>query len=201
MARTPRMALWAAFALFALVTSAAAQEERIFRPPGGGNAQGEISLYRAPGYAGPYIRAQTAVPDLGINWRIRSIRVGEGEWQLCTGPNYTGECTNLDRDLSVILQNANLSRTRSLRLAPQTPGPGGAGPSLRGMAAEFFTQPSNRGQRILACNRGNANANCARATAAQFCRARGYNYVGSFALQTERSRVYLADVLCKRSAT
>lgn len=195
-------AMFAAATLAFALTSASAQEERIWRPPGGGQAQADISLYRAPNYQGPHIRAQTAVSDLGVNWRVRSVRVTRGEWQICSGVNYTGFCRTIDEDIPVIAALSDNSRIRSLRPAPREPSGGGnAGPSLRGMSSEFFTQPSSRGQRILACQRGQASMNCARQTAEQFCRARGYNYLGNVALQTERNRVYLADVLCKRSAS
>lgn len=196
------LAMFAAATLAFALTSASAQEERIWRPPGGGQADADISLYRAPNYQGPHIRAQTAVPDLGIAWRVRSVRVHRGEWQVCSGPDYGGVCRTIDDDIPIIAALSDNSRIRSIRPAPRQPGGGGnAGPSLRGMASEFFTQPSSRGQRILACQRGQATANCARQTAEQFCRGRGYNHVGNVALQSERGRVYLADVLCKRSAT
>ncbi|MGK6354698.1 hypothetical protein ACMGDH_05660 [Sphingomonas sp. DT-207] len=67
------------------------------------------------------------------------------------------------------------------------------------MAAEFFTAPAQGGQRIRACNRGSASANCAAATADAFCRARGWNGSAREAMQTIGRQVYLADVLCTRS--
>ena len=193
----------AVLAAGALISAASAQEERFWRPPSGGQAEGEISLYRQNGFAGPHIRAQTAVADIGRDWVIRSIRVTRGRWQLCTGANYSGNCTTVTQSISTIIIASPLVRTRSLRPIVDNPPPGsggGAGPSLRGMAATFFTQPSYHGQRIPACARGQATTACARTTAVEFCRVNGYSFVGNFGLQTDRGRAYLADVLCKRSA-
>lgn len=190
-----------AAALIMSAASAAAQEERTWRPPTG-QGDGEISLYGQANYQGPHIRAQTGVADIGRAWIVRSIRVSRGRWQLCTGANYTGQCTIVSQSIGAILLASPIARTRSLRPVVERPTPSGgnAGPSLRGMSAMFFTQPSYRGQRIPACARGPATATCARTTAIEFCRVNGYSFVGNIALQTERGRAYLADVLCKRSA-
>jgi hypothetical protein len=179
----------------------AAQQERIWRPSGG-DVEADIILYRATNYGGPSIRAQTPVPDLGINWPIRSLRVVRGEWQLCTGVNYRGRCATVRESTPVASAIANLGIIRSAR-PPATPLPGEitVGRSLRGMSAEFFTMPSSDGRRVLACPSGTAgNAACARRSAERFCRGRGYDHVGNVAQQTVSGRVYLADVLCKRNA-
>jgi hypothetical protein len=203
MRKTFALMLAAALALSALAANTAAQEERFWRPPSGEQAEGEISLYRQTGFVGPHIRAQTAVQDIGRDWVVRSVRVTRGRWQLCTGVNYGGQCTTVTQSLSAIILASPLMRTRSLRPILNTPLPGNGastGPSLRGMAAAFFTQPSYHGQRIPACARGPATSACARDTAVEFCRVNGYSFLGDVALQTDRGRAYLADVLCKRSA-
>jgi beta/gamma crystallin len=191
-------------ALLAAALSASAQEERVWRPPGGGQGEGEISLFRQTNFQGPHIRAQTAVPDIGAAWTVRSVRIARGQWELCTGANYTGRCNIVRQDAGNISLISPLARTRSLRPVSNNPPPAGGGatgPSLRGMGAAFYTEPSYRGQRIPACARGQTTPACARTTATEFCRVNGYNYVGNVALQTERGRAYLADVLCKRSAS
>ena len=74
------------------------------------------------------------------------------------------------------------------------------GPSLRGLSAEFFSTPADRGARILACSSSAApDPDCALKTAGLFCNGVGYAYVGSLAMQTVGNQVYLADVLCKHS--
>ncbi|MFT3727051.1 MAG: beta/gamma crystallin-related protein [Terricaulis sp.] len=197
------VALLSAFTItWGLIAAASAQEERFWRPPGGAQADGEISLYRQQDYQGPSLRAQTAVNDIGRDFITRSVRVSRGRWELCTGANFTGQCSIVSQSQSNLIISSPLVRTRSLRPADNNPpsSGGAAGPSLRGMAAAFFTQPSYHGQRIPACARGSASAACARSTATEFCRVNGYNFVGNVALQTERGRTYLADILCKRSA-
>lgn len=195
-------ALLAAVLIAGGFLTATAQEERLWRPPSG-NGDGEISLFRQQSYQGPHIRAQTAVPDIGRDWIIRSLRITRGQWELCTGANFTGQCTTVSQSLSNVIIASPIVRTRSLRPVVNNPPPSGGGatgPSLRGMAATFFSQPSYRGHRIPACARGGATAACARTTATEFCRVNGFSFVGNVALETERGRVYLADVLCKRSA-
>lgn len=177
-----------------------AQQERIFGHPGGGAINADVILYRLPNYMGPYVRVQTPVANLGVNWRVRSIRLNSGQWRVCTGANYNGNCTVLRNSVPQISAGADLSSINSLTpigvVQPPVPGHG-AGPSLRGMAATFYSQPSENGQRILSCRRGGSTANCAQATALNFCQAHGYNFVGNVRQQSVGNRVYLADVLCR----
>lgn len=195
----PLLAAMAAAALIALTSTALAQEERIWRPPGGNQTEGDIQLFRQANYNGPHIRAQTAVRDLGITWPVRSIRVNSGQWRVCSGVNFSGTCRNVSGSMALVA--SGLSQIRSLSPVDEPPFGGGGGQSLRGMAAVFFPQPAGRnGQRVLACRSGSATMNCATQTAQQFCRGQGYNHVGNVALETVRGRHYLADVLCRRSA-
>jgi hypothetical protein len=104
-------------------------------------------------------------------------------------------------DAEVVLYRETDYDGPSIRIQTAVPDLGLDWNSLRGMASEFFTHPASNGRRILACRRGNASSDCARDTAARFCRARGYGYIGNVAMQSVSGRVYLADVLCKRSAS
>lgn len=184
------------------VPSAAQQEERRPSP----DFPGEAIIYRDVGYSGPAVNVSRANPNLGLAWPVRSIRVRYGRWELCSLSNYRGQCTTIDRDTPDLRRQVNfLNRLGSMR-----PMPGGGGPrppepppvpdqSLRGMAAEFFPAPSERGRRVEACERGQANANCAARTADNFCRQRNWNGSAREALETVGRRVYLADVLCTRT--
>ena len=194
-------AAMAAAALIAMTNSAIAQQERIWRPPGGDQVDGDVQLFRQVNFNGPHIRVQTPVRDLGITWPVRSIRVNSGAWQVCTGVNFTGTCRNVTGSQAMVASPLSQVRSISPIVERPTPSPGGAA-SLRGMAAEFFPRPTGRdGQRVLACrNNNNANMNCASQTAQQFCRGRGYNHIGNVAMETVSGRHYLADVLCRRSA-
>lgn len=182
--------------------SGAQQEERRPSP----DFPGEAIIYRDVGYSGPAVNVSRANPNLGLAWPVRSIRVRYGRWELCSLSNYRGQCTTIDRDTPDLRRQVNfLNRLGSMR-----PMPGGGGPrppdppptpdrSLRGMAAEFFPAPSERGRRVEACERGQANANCAARTADNFCRQRNWNGSAREALETVGRGVYLADVLCTRT--
>src|SRR3546814_14535351 len=65
--------------------------------------------------------------------------------------------------------------------------------SVRGNVAEFHTQPTTRGVRVLACT-GSATANCAARSADNWCRSIGWNGSAREHMETVQGRVYLADV-------
>jgi len=162
----------------------------------------EAIIYRDAGYRGPAVNVSYDQPNMGLAWTVSSIRVNRGTWLLCERPSYGGRCATFTQSSP----NIGAMRVQSLRpiagggpVPPQPPIGGAPGPSLKGMASEFFTQPSSYGRRLPSCANGGSTANCARETAERFCRARGYNYVGSVAQQTVNRRVYLADVLCRMS--
>lgn len=166
---------------------------------------GEAIIYRDAGFSGPAVNVSRAEPNLRLAWPVRSIRVRYGRWELCTLSNYRGQCTTVDRDTPDLRRQVNFLNV----LGSMRPLPGG-GPrppepppvqdrSLRGMAAEFFPAPSERGRRVEACDRGQANASCAARTADAFCRRRNWNGSAREALETVGRGVYLADVLCTRT--
>jgi hypothetical protein len=173
--------------------AAATVEERAFRPPPSLRPDGDISVYRSINFTGPYIRAQTAVPDLGIRWRIGSIRVLSGRWQFCSGVNFSGSCEIVTGDIRLVLPISPLARARSMRPIREE----SVGPSLRGVSAEFFARPLAAGRRIEACRLSIVSQNCTLSTALAFCRSRGYPIVGSADTETIGRQRVLADVLCK----
>jgi len=202
----PAPMLWPVLAMMALPGAARGQEER--RPDLGPM---EATIYRDANYQGPAVAMSRADPDLRLAWPVLSIRVTRGAWQLCSEPNYRGQCVTLTQSrplLSGSFGRGNVLRSiRPLGTDPY-PGPGGpggpgqggnVGPSLRGMAAEFFPRPADRQGRLLACQRGSATASCAARTADDFCRREGWTGAARQALETENRRVYLADVLCTRT--
>ena len=125
-------------------------------------------------------------------------------WQVCANTNFRNPCAQVDgsRPERGVLTFVDV---RSAQLTVEGLGDsfsasGFAGPSLRGMASEFFRAPESGGQRVLACRTGPASANCAADTASRFCRARGYAGGAAFQrMETVRGRDYLADVLCSRA--
>ena len=161
--------------------------------------RGEATIYRDVNFAGPAVTVSRANPDMRLSWRVTSIRVRSGAWQLCSQPNYRGTCITVDRDDRNL--RGQLSTVASLRPVSWDSGGGSNTPdrSLRGMAAEFFTAPRDRNQRVLACPNGSATAACAARSAERFCKSRGWSRSSRQAMQTENRRVYLADVLCSNT--
>lgn len=168
----------------------------MWRPP----EQPEATFYRDMNFQGPAVYVNEAKRDLGLAWRVNSIRIKSGRWELCERTNFRGTCRTYDRD-TIMLNTPLRGRTvQSLRPVgwsgnPQEPG---NNQSLRGMAAQFYPAPSQNGYRVLAC-RFQANASCAAETADRFCAAMGWRGSAREALETVRGRVYLADVLCSHT--
>lgn len=188
---------------------AAAQEDRRPSP----DFDGEAIIYRDTNYQGPAMNVSRPNPNLSLAWPVRSIRIVSGRWELCTLTNYRGSCTTIDRDTPDLRRQINFLNL----LGSMRPLPGGGRPprpepprpeppiapvpdhSLRGMAAEFFPAPSERGRRVQACDKGPPDASCTQRTARNFCQDRGYVGVGHQALETVGRQVYLADTLCTRT--
>ena len=166
----------------------AAQAEPLSRPPQQSSL--EALLHRDALFRGPVQSVRAATPTLNLDWDVRSIRVRSGEWQICTGRNYTGTCRTIDADQPNL--TGQFRRIQSMR---PTGGFGtGLGESLRGATAEFFPAPLRNGQRIE-CN----GSGCARSEANAFCRSVGWTLARSQALETVSGRSVVADVLCARN--
>lgn len=186
------------------VTIAAAQEDKMLRPP----MQPEAIIYRDVGYNGPAVNISAEEPNLGLSFKVRSIRVRSGEWQLCERPNFRGNCRILSRDTPVISIAGGIvvQSVRPLGWSGPGGGSGGSGepgnnPTLRGMAAQFYPAPALRGYRVEACEGASANSGCARRTAERFCSTMGWRTAVRQSMETVRRRVYLADVLCSNTGT
>lgn len=189
-----------ALAGFASV-SASAQTDKM-APIG----RGEATIYRDAYFSGPAVAVSEAQPNLGLAWPVRSIRVRSGVWELCSRSLFRSPCIRVSADEPNLRQSYNFSGVlvsmRPMGSLPVDPGePPVAQRSLRGMAAEFFPAPVQRGGRVPACLTGGATANCAAISADRFCRSVGWTGARSQSLQTEYRRVYLADVLCANSGT
>lgn len=166
------------------------QDERA-RPPGQGGL--EAIVHRDTFFNGPFQSVTASRTDLNLGWEARSIRVRSGEWQICTGRNFTGRCTTIDRD-----QPTLTPQFRSIQSMRPTGGWGtGVGQSLRGAASEFFPAPLRDGQRIEC--QGGGNSSCARQAANQFCRSVGWVVARTQGVETLRGKGVVADVLCART--
>lgn len=160
------------------------------RPPQGGL---EAIVHGDTLFRGQFRSVTGPEPNLNLGWDARSIRVRSGEWQICTGRNYTGRCTTIDRDMPTV---SNPFRT----IASMRPTGGwgtSVGQSLRGASSEFFPAPLRNGQRIE-CT-GGGNSSCARSEANAFCRSVGWVMARTQTTETIDRRSVVADVLCSRT--
>ena len=169
--------------------------------------QGEATIYRDLNFQGPAVFMDRAQPNLGLNWPVRSIRVKSGYWQLCSRKNYGGRCVTITADEADIRgQTGFFDRVQSARpLGGPSPEPVEPAPPAQGatqglVGSAFYPAPGENGYRVLACTGGSATANCGRDTANRFCRNNGWTRAAYSSMQTVNRRVYLADVLCVRSA-
>ena len=129
---------------------------------------------------------------------MKSAEIAAGSrWEFCSGNTYTG-CRQFDQSVPSTIINVRSARPVA-GILPSTAAvagqlvPGQPGPSLRGLAAEFFVAPDVNGNRV------EASAGTAEAMARQaddFCRAHGWRHSVHQRLQTVGGRFYLADVLC-----
>ena len=168
--------------------------------------QAEATIYRDAGYNGPAVTATRAEPNMRLAWRVKAVRVRSGQWELCSEPNYRGECWTIDRDnpmFGPVFRGHVVQSMRPIGAAGGGGIGGGSGsqeqgrnPSLRGMAAQFYPAPAQDGYRVLACARSMPNASCAARSADDFCQAMGWRGSAREAMETVRRQVYLADVLC-----
>jgi hypothetical protein len=165
---------------------------------------GDLVLYSDTNFGGRSFLITGERANVTVPFRPRSYRLVQGEvWQLCANTNFRSPCVQVsesrpDRGLLTLV---------SIRSARPVRGGGGgefsgrgpAGPSLAGMASEFFRAPEDRGARVLACRSGPVTAACAQDTASRFCRARGYAGTAFSRMETVRGQTFLADVLCSRT--
>jgi hypothetical protein len=130
---------------------------------------------------------------------VKSIRVPRGtSWDLCSGNTFSG-CVRFSES-----KEAMARTVRSIRpVAPAIPetattstsagAVAGSGPSLRGLASEFFVVPTQGGSRIEVAG---AAAGASSTAATEFCRTHGWRMSVYERVQTISSRMFLADVLC-----
>lgn len=167
------------------------------------------TIYRDTSFRGPAVAADRANPNLRLNFPVFSIRVALGDWELCSQPNYRGNCITVSQSTSDLRRTHNWDGPlQSMRPIDDRPPPGGGGgggfqQSLRGMASEFFPAPRQgnnpNSNRVQACPSGNATTACASQNADRFCRSVGWNGSAHERMETVNRRIYLADVLCVRS--
>lgn len=195
----------ACMGLFAPLLMSAQSNDRMYRPPEPVRS-GELAFFSGAGFQGRSYFLTGPRSSLSIPFMARSYRVAPGDqWQLCARTEYRQPCVTVsasdaDRGIMTGFQIRSARPAGSGGSGDDEFGSGYGGPSLQGMASEFFRAPESRGRRVVGCRRGSVTAACISDTADRFCRARGY--AGGSAYQraeTVGRETYLADVLCSRS--
>ena len=161
----------------------------------------QVTLYSRGNFTGSRYTITGPTQGIQVPFTVRSVAIPEGtQWELCSGNKFTG-C----RQLNESLKGAVISVRSARPVAPPLPAtaaaltavPGQPGPSLRGLASEYFVAPDMGGNRVEV-RAGTAEA--ASAAADEFCLARGWRSSGHERLQQLASTFYLADVLCIQTA-
>lgn len=177
-----------ALSVVALAMPSAAQAQR----------RGEMTLFSGMNFTGARNSVTGPRQSMTIP-QVRSIRVAPGErWEICSRTAFR-DCIMVSEDIANIRRTVASARPWQAPTPPPPPGGGGgsAGPSLRGMSAEFFRAPESRGQRVESCRQGTAA--CTAESADRFCRSRGWTGSSYERQETVRGRNFLADVLCTRT--
>lgn len=159
-------------------------------------AGGQITLYSKGHFKGSKLTVDGPWEHISPAFTVRSVQItGDSGWELCSGNTFTGcrEFRRSDPAMVVVVRSARPAA--QIVTSTTTVVPGG-GKSLRGFTSEFFTAPSQSGNRI-AVSPGTGEA--ARAAADQFCRGKGWHQSAYSRLQKVGEGYYLVDVLCADS--
>lgn len=85
------------------------------------SALAEAYLYDFPNFQGPGVTARESIPDLtryNFDDKTTSIRILSGQWEVCTGVNFTGRCETVTADtwdLTGVDLNNQISAVRPAR--------------------------------------------------------------------------------------
>ena len=170
--------------------------------PVGASAQraNQMILYSDIGFRGRSVTVSGTQTLLNVPFMVRSVRIAAREaWQVCSLPAFQGQCNTFQENQGNIGWTVRSARPRSAAVTLPEPIPPttGTAPSLRGMSAEFFPQPSDRNGRVQSCTQGTAR--CAQESADRFCQSRGWARSAFERQETIARRNYLADVLCAQN--
>ena len=88
---------------------------------GGGNGPVGLIVFENPDYKGSSLQIRGSVPDMygsGLDEMITAVRVISGRWELCSAPNFGGDCKVVTADtpnLKIYNLNDRVSSIRKLR--------------------------------------------------------------------------------------
>jgi hypothetical protein len=163
--------------------------------PATAQRQGEVTFYSEIAFRGQSFTVTGPRANLRVPFTVRSAKIAAGDrWEICTEARYRGRCNEVSEAQGNVAWTVRSARpAQGGGLAP------GNQQSLRGMASEYFPQPSDWRGRVLSCPEGSATASCAARSADRFCVSKGWTASSYERQETVRGRVYLADVLCTRT--
>lgn len=171
--------------------------------PAGASAQrsGQLTFYSDIAFRGQSFTVTGPRENVRVPFSIRSAQVAPGEsWEICTSTQYRGDCQTIAESVGNVALTVRSARPlRGSTLPAPIPNAPGNAQSLRGMASEYFPQPSDGSGRVLSCPGGSGSASCAAQTADAFCRSRGWTASAYERQETVAGRNYLTDVLCTRT--
>jgi len=118
----------------------------------------EMTLFKQPNFSGEALTLRDDANNLsGRNFhdQASSIVVRSGRWEVCTQPNFQGECTTLERGEYPALQQRLNHRIESAREVTSYADNKRSGASYadnhyggRGVDVELFDDPGFRGRRV-----------------------------------------------------
>jgi hypothetical protein len=182
-----------------LWTAAAGFGALAFASAGFAQGDGSLILYSKGHFQGAR-RAISGPAQYMSPFTIKSVAIPEGtSWELCSGNTFSG-CKRFSKS-----DPATVFRVRSARpvgtsaagpvaaVGAVAPIPPPGGPSLRGMASEYFVAPEKDGRRIEV-RPGTPEEMAKRA--GDYCRSIGWRSSVHAALQPSGGTAFLADLLC-----
>ena len=171
--------------------------------PTGAAAQrsGQLTFYSNIGFRGQSYTVTGPRTNVRVPFSIRSAQVAPGEsWEICTGSEYRGNCQTIAESVGNVALSVRSARPVTATTLPApVPAPPANAQSLRGMASEYFPQPSDGNGRVLSCPGGSGSTACAAESADRFCKSRGWTASSYERQETVAGRTYLSDVLCTRT--
>ena len=168
-------------------------------------AEGEATMFSRGNFKGPRLRV-LGPTRLAQPFVMKSVVIPAGtQWEFCSGSTFSG-CRQISQSVPAMVMTVRSARPVAVVLTSGPTGPGqvlpgtagqaspsALGPSLRGIASEYFIAPGESGYRVEV-NPGTAEAMSRRAI--EFCRKRGWRIAAYERLQAVGGKFYLADVLC-----
>ena len=176
--------------LAALVTSISAM-------PAAAQDEGGAVLYAKGHFTGRSITINGPTTRM-TPFQVKSLRIPPGTvWELCNGNTFSG-CERFSESKSAIARTVRSARPVAPPIAETVTAPSagpvaGSGPSLHGLASEYFVVPAQRGARIEVVSTA---AGAASDAATEFCRTHGWRMSAYQRVQTVSGRTFLADTLC-----